>query len=626
MKIIIKPKKLISAILLPVSLLTIHSCYDFDALREDPYALIDHSNSTGTDTETEDDTKYADINLSFKVSKEDSVAYRTDLAGAASTFRSFLYDGYYNDYQITTNLSHDIYAGYVANNQPKHAKKSPDYGYADGWSATRWRHFYDDRSSEYRTLLRAFKFNNNPDQYRNYFYITRIYYTFLALANTDTYGAMPLKEYVSARVPETNNVAYDTQADVYDIMFRMLEQAVDSIRPEETEQWSPTTDDICYFGDVNKWLRFANTLRLRMALRISNVDPERAKQEGEAALNNPYGLMTSNDDNMQTVPRYAPTAMGGIDAGGDENALAMCSVAYGGESVMSWDLEQFYRNLSSSGMEYQIKTGRNGSITKIIDPRCLVCWYRANMTSSTIAVGEESLREDFVGCKRGAQEPDISMSVLNYSITRTQPKSIDGKGLNPLFWFNYARPTVWLGYSESLFLKAEAALRGWRGADLTMSTEDYFLAGIRASMDYYQIASSTTESYINGLAIYEEGNPFSGSDKEAALEAIITQKWMAVFPNGSEGWAEFRRTDYPALANQLANESGGDVPAGKNIKRLLYPNSENNNRYFAEHSELQKANTQGTRLWWDVADTNDNEGKRLKPNNFRNNTFKRSIK
>lgn len=83
MKIIIKPKKLISAILLPVSLLTIHSCYDFDALREDPYALIDHSNSTGTDTETEDDTKYADINLSFKVSKEDSVAYRTDLAGAA---------------------------------------------------------------------------------------------------------------------------------------------------------------------------------------------------------------------------------------------------------------------------------------------------------------------------------------------------------------------------------------------------------------------------------------------------------------------------------------------------------------------------------------------------------------
>lgn len=626
MKINIKYKELIVTVLVPLSLLTVHSCYDFDVLREDPYALRDHSSSTGTDIDTEDNSKYADINLSFKVSKEDSIAYRTDLAGAASTFRSLLYEGYYNDYQITTNLSHDIYAGYVANNQPKHAKKSPDYGYADGWSAARWRHFYDDRSSEYRTLLRAFKFNDNPDQYRNYFYITRIYYTFLALANTDTYGAMPLREYVSARVPETNNVAYDTQEEVYDVMFRMLEQAVDSIRPEETSQWSPTTDDICYFGDVDKWLRFANTLRLRMALRISNVDPDCAQQEGEAALNNRYGLMTSNDDNMQTVPRYAPVAMGGIDAGGDENALAMCSVAYGGESVMSWDLEQFYRNLSSSGMEYQIKTGRNDYITKIIDPRCLVCWYRANMTSSTISVGEESLREDFVGCKRGAQEPDISMSVLNYSITRTQPKSIDGKSLNPLFWFNYARPTVWLGYSESLFLKAEAALRGWKGADLTMSAEDYFLAGIRASMDYYQIDPSVTQKYIDGLVIYENGNPFSGGDREAALEAIITQKWMAVFPNGSEGWAEFRRTDYPALANQLSNESGGDVPIGKNIKRLLYPNSENNNRYFTEHAELQEANTQGTRLWWDVADTNDSEGERMQPNNFRNNVLKKVMK
>ncbi|MFR3549518.1 MAG: SusD/RagB family nutrient-binding outer membrane lipoprotein [Coprobacter sp.] len=288
MKINIKYKELIVTVLVPLSLLTVHSCYDFDVLREDPYVLRDHSSSTGTDIDTEDNSKYADINLSFKVSKEDSIAYRTDLAGAASTFRSLLYEGYYNDHQITTNLSHDIYAGYVANNQPKHAKKSPDYGYADGWSAARWRHFYDDRSSEYRTLLRAFKFNDNPDQYRNYFYITRIYYTFLALANTDTYGAMPLQEYVSARVPETNNVAYDTQEEVYDVMFRMLEQAVDSIRPEETSQWSPTTDDICYFGDVDKWLRFANTLRLRMALRISNVDPDRAQQEGEAALNNRY--------------------------------------------------------------------------------------------------------------------------------------------------------------------------------------------------------------------------------------------------------------------------------------------------------------------------------------------------
>ena len=95
-------------------------------------------------------------------------------------------------------------------------------------------------------------------------------------------------------------------------------------------------------------------------------------------------------------------ALGGLEDGGNENVLSMCSVAYGGESVMSYDLEQFYRNLSTGGGTYKIKTGRNKYEEKVIDPRCLVCWYRGGMTSNTIAAGEESLREDFKGCKRGS--------------------------------------------------------------------------------------------------------------------------------------------------------------------------------------------------------------------------------
>jgi len=114
----------------------------------------------------------------------------------------------------------------------------------------------------------------------------------------------------------------------------MLEQAVDSIAPEDNTQYNVDKQDICYFGDVNKWLRFANTLRLRMALRISNIDPARAKTEAEAALNNKYGLMTSNADNMQTVPKHASVALGGLEDGGNENVLSMCSVAYGGERAV----------------------------------------------------------------------------------------------------------------------------------------------------------------------------------------------------------------------------------------------------------------------------------------------------
>ena len=608
---------LLNGMLAALTLTGVTACYDLDEMGHNPYE-IENNNPGGGDTptpDTPDDTRYADININYAVSKEDSAALKTSLADASATFRNFLYEGFMNDYQITTNLSHDIYAGFVANNQPKHAGQSPDYFYQDGWSGRRWAHFYNERSSEYRTLLRAFKFNANPERYRNMFYITRIYYAFLGLANTDTYGDMPFREYVQAKVPETNNVAYDTQEQVYDAMFRMLEQAVDSIKPDDSNQYKVTTDDISYFGDTYKWLRFANTLRLRMALRISNVAPERAKKEAEAAPNNKYGLMTSNDDNMQTPPKYAPVKLGGLDEGGSENPLAMCSVAYGGESVMSYDLEQMYRNLSTGGGTYVIKTGRNNTTTKTIDPRCLVCWYRSDMTSSLIAAGKESNSKDFAGCRRGIQSPDIDMGTLHYSITRTEPKPAS-KNLNPLYFFNYARPSVWLGYAESLFLKAEAALRGYTGADLTMGAEDYFRAGVQASMDYYQINAADAKSYIDGLKVFSD-HTFASGNREKMLEAIITQKWMAIFPNGNEGWAEFRRTDYPALLNQLTNKSGGDVPEGKNIKRISYPNSENSNQYYLEHTELQQANKQGTRLWWDVADTNDAEGNRVQPSNFR---------
>lgn len=598
------------------TLLTFASCYDLDEMSRDPYGVEGSENAGGEITpDKPDEGKYADININYAVSHDDSLAYKKALADAPATFRTFLYQGYYNDYQITTNLSHDIYAGYVANNQPKHAKKSPDYGYSDGWSGRRWSHFYTERSTEYRDLLRAYKFNDTPEKYRNMYYITRIYYAFLALANTDTYGDMPFRQYVQAKVPETNNVEYDTQEQVYDAMFRMLEQAVDSIKPEDASQYKIDKDDICYFGDAEKWCRFANSMRLRMALRISNVNPERAKKEAEAALNNKYGLMKSNDDNMQTVPKHAPVEMGGEDGGGDENGLAMCSVAYGGESVLSKDMENLYRNLSNGGKEYTIKKGRNNSETKKIDPRCLVSWYRSNMTAATLATGQDGLRNDFVGCLRGAQSPDISMDPLKYSLTRTV-KDGASKDLPDDHWFNYSRPTVWFGYAESLFLKAEAALRGWTGADLTLDAEGYFRAGVKASMDYYHIADADAQAYIDGLKVWDDG-VFSSGDREAILEAIITQKWMAVFPNGNEGWADFRRTDYPALLNQQTNFSGGDVPNGKQIKRLLYPNSESQNKYFIQHPNLQTNNTQGTRLWWDVADTNDAAGNRMKPNNFR---------
>ena len=73
-------------------------------------------------------------------------------------------------------------------------------------------------------------------------------------------------------------------------------------------------------------MRFANTLRLRMAMRISVANPEWAKREALAALSAPEGVMKGQEDNMVTIPDYAPVALGGIDSGGDENIFALCYV------------------------------------------------------------------------------------------------------------------------------------------------------------------------------------------------------------------------------------------------------------------------------------------------------------
>lgn len=221
------------------------------------------------------------------------------------------------------------------------------------------------------------------------------------------------------------------------------------------------------------------------------------------------------------------------------------------------------------------------------------------------AVPKES-DADFCGIRNGATVLGSSQTV-NYSPNRC---NLQSDAMNPKIWWNLAREIVWFGYSESLFLKAEAALRGWTGSSLTKSAKDYYLDGIRASMDYYGIAEADYSDYINNL---QGLAAFDGGSKEEQLEQIITQKWIAVFPNGNEGWAEVRRTDYPRymLVVQGGNGSNGEVDNDKLIKRVQYPDSESRNPLKPTQYN------QGTRVWWDVADTMGEDGKWHQPDNFR---------
>lgn len=564
-----------------VALALIPSCSEgFGDINDNPFEKPIEPGGDGDDNDNK-----VDISMPDTISPAELERLASGVSTIGQIFKNFTYEGLVNDYQRTTNLTHDIYAGYFANNKKDFENGSPNYIYTNGWSSLRWDHFYKDRSAEYKTLVNTFHFVDR-EKYKNAFYMTRIYYAFLASTMTDTYGDMPFGVYVQGKAaPE--KCPYNTQKEVYDMVFRMLTEAADSIVPGACSFKFEQADDKCYAGDEAKWVKFANTLRLRLALRISNVDPERAEKEAKAAMSHPGGLMASQDDRLRIMPKYAPIEMGGDNDSGSENEVANCGFRYN-DVVMSLDMEEAYRNLGSD-----------------LDPRCRICWYRPTR-KDFLEKGRE-MKTEYKGCAIG--DNNISHETDVYSplkCNHNNPKVLDDN-----YWFGYCREYIWFGYSELKFLLAEATLRGWTSA--YGSVEDLFKEGIRESFAYYHMSDSA-DVYIDRLNIYNgtQNNPFAGNDKEAMLEQIITQKWLAVFPNGNEGWAEFRRTDYPRLNNHLNNRDA-DIQSGKFIKRVGYPTDE----YAYNEENVPENVNQGTRLWWDVQDTNGTGGERNTPNNFR---------
>ena len=577
------------------SLLALAGCHDFEELNTNPYAPIYDP--------TVENVSADGIDIDYTLT-EHAMASLKGMEGAiGSIFANFTYEGPYNDYQTTTNLTHDIYAGYWGNNVSGFVNQAPTYSYTDGWSASRWKHFYDDRStSEYSQLVKTFYFCNK-DYYHTAFYITRIYYAFLLSMQTDTYGDIPVAYYVKEAMPPEENVTYTPQKEVYNILFQLLDQAITELHQENlpaVSQYDLGDNDKCYGGDVDKWRRFANTLRLRLALRVSNVDPALAQTQAKAALTDPAGLMQSQDDNMKQTPKRQ------YIAGGNENIYALL-FSWTGNAVLSKEMERAYKNQAlKEGAAADAVTFNENSENCYLDPRCEVLWFRPTPFDSltTSPLPTENLKKDFNGVMNG--ETNVGGSYLNrYSANRC---ILSSDAMNKDYWWNLAREIVWMGYAESLFLKAEAALRWPSLVDET--AEALYLKGIKASMDYYEIDADKANEYISHL---DGVKAFTGGSKEEQLEQIITQKWIAVFPNGNEGWAEVRRTDYPRylLAPVNGNNSNGEVASGKLIKRINYPNSESRNP-----NKPGNVN-QGSRVWWDVADTMNDRGQWHTPNNFR---------
>ncbi len=479
-----------------------------------------------------------------------------------SYFFSNMVQGVFDNYQRNHNLYPDFYSQYWANTVS--GFESPRYEYVDGWIGNLWREFYTDHLTE----SLAISGQNADNEFAvDQIALSEIWICYFWSRMTDTYGDIP---YFGAGKGDA--VTYDNQKDIYYDLFDRIDAAVKSITGD-TQQQNYDMFDHVYKGDVAKWQKFGNSLRLRLAMRLSNIDPAKAQAEINAALNGPGGVFTSNDD----VAKVRMWDSGWYD--------------YLHQMAWNWD------NIRAS-KTFTDYLYNQSSVDE--DPRTPI-WFAYKVDGASVTK-EEAGYTTYEGLENGYNTVPANSKDEHCTIN-LEGGYIDFVGSDEDAMFC---PVMF--YSEVLFLKAEAALRGWISDD----ANTLYKAGVQASMDYVGVESADAQAYLDGL-------PDLTGSNETQLKQIITQKWLANFPNGVEAWADFRRTDYPDITLPIEGVSGNSSVAQDTwVKRIRYPDNEHEQNQSNMPASMNTTQTDrmDIKVWWDVADTKTKGNDGLMNSNF----------
>ncbi|MDR1555744.1 MAG: SusD/RagB family nutrient-binding outer membrane lipoprotein [Tannerellaceae bacterium] len=463
------------------------------------------------------------------------------------------------NYQRGENLFANLYCQWISNSISYF--NSDRYEYNDGWvTSAFWNPYY---TYVLKDILDIKSMAETYPEYEEMYHIARIVAALSLARTTDIFGDIPYSEAGRGM----DKPKYDAQKEIYyDILNELKEATTALSKGFAVEQKKYGASDIYYGGNVEKWIKFGNSLRLRFALRISFADPEKAKQEGEAALAS--ALMGSMDDKAYTVTATV----------NDGHPLFV--ISNWNEFRMSATLEKVLKTWST-----------------VPDPRMECRW---GVTVQSIQEGTPDIK----GIPNGLpsdQLPDYNSASNPWGLLWA-----------PTWNSEHIKPTSFtqaylfdiMSYSEVCFLKAEAAVRGWTNAG---SAQANYENGIRASFNEARLdvspdiySTANDEVYIRtGNVQWKEADDF-----ETKLEKIITQKWISLFPNGTEGWAEVRRTGYPRLTPVVRSDDPSiNAAAGEFIKKLRYVNKElESNAENAKNPALNggKGDGQHVRVWWDT--------------------------
>lgn len=365
---------------------------------------------------------------------------------------------------------------------------------------------------------------------------------------TDKYGPIPYSQITGSSI----TVGYDPQDELYRRLFDDLDAAIGVLTDfvQSNPGLTPMERyDLVYGGDYALWVRFANSLKLRMALRIVNAVPDYARQKAEEAVSHPLGVIETNGQNAFIALKQNPIY---VCWGPYEDTRAAADIVSYMKGYGDPRLEKYFAPSSFAGNPW---TGLRSGIT--VPSKKWALAYAA---------------------------PDFPATNLR------------------LMWMNAA---------EVSFLRSEGALRGWAMGGtaktfyeqgIAQSFDQYGLSGADA---YMNDASSKPADYVDPNREYgirartDITIRWAGDGRE--LERIITQKWIAIYPLGQEAWSEQRRTGFPKFFPVVVN-NGTDASLTLGLaRRIPYPPAEKDNNeanYEAAVALLRGSDDYATRLWW----------------------------
>lgn len=495
---------------------------------------------------------------------------------------SYVYAPQQNLFQYCFSLNIDLFSGYFMTPHNFNGSGNVDYALNRGFCGGMYENVYLHIFNNTRRLITSCEEQGFVD----YAGMMRVIQAYAIQMLTDVYGPV---SYTSAIEDPTNGASfsYDKQEDIYNSMFALLDEAIKNFQNPTSDLTSRQSFDFWCNGDLDLWIKVANQLKLRMAMRIVKANPTLAKQKAEEAAQ--AGVLPQDILINQGFSNEQTRMFEWGDAGMNANLIT-------------------------------IMEGYN-------DPR-LPLYVTKNQADvacedgSTIAAGTK-----YLGIRGGCNLPSKPNQWGNFS------KIV----------CSYTTAFPVMKAAEGYFLRAEGILRGWNmgGGTAQQWYEDGIRTSIKNEVAYKgegkeplagisTVSDEEINTYINGTTLQEDFvDPVDSQNSikaqndvcvkwdesasnEQKLQRIIIQKWIANFPISCEGWAEYRRTGYPKFFPNRVNLSNGTIDTDEQIRRLIYSDNEIN----TNNAELQKGiellnqenssskftgDIGGTRVWWDKA-------------------------